>query len=195
MLASHSTRYLLPALLLVISGLAWAAVRYTSRLPRTDASGQGVRYMWLRLSGNDWLGVALVVASAASLALLTWLLHLAVSKIVSDGWWALAAGVAALVWLAGAAVAAVIAVFGFLSYAAGTDTLVQGPHGVRRIVTQGASGDSVDVYRPVTSQMYVIEPGTGNSLKLDPQQGRCTISEDQSSRPLLHCGNTAVALD
>ena len=184
----------LSALLLVFSGLAWAAVAYTSHLPRTDALGQGVLYLWLRLSGNDWLGVALLSASASSLALLTWLLRLAVGSIRSDGWWALAMATAALVWLVGAAVAAVIALLGFFTYAAGNEMLVHGPHGVRRVLTQGMLSDSVDVYRPVSSHLYVFESGVDNGLRLRLELGRCTISEDQPSRLVLHCGDTATTL-
>lgn len=191
---SRASRYLLPALLLVFSGLAWTAVAYTSHLPRTDALGGGILYMWWRLSGNDWLGVALMSASGSSLALLTWLLRFAVDKIVSAGWWALATGTASLVWLAGAAVASVIALLGFFTYGAGNETLVEGPHGVRRVLTQSFLSDSVDVYRPMSSHLYVFEPGTDNGLRHRLEEGRCTISEDQPPRLVLHCGDTATTL-
>jgi len=150
--------------------------------------------MWWRLSGNDWLGVALMSASVSSLALLTWLLRFAVDKIMSARCWALAMGTAALVWLAGAAVAAVIALLGFFTYAAGNETLVQGPHDVRRVLTQSFLSDSVDVYRPVRSHLYVYESGTDNGLRFRLEQGRCTISQDQQSRSVLHCGDTDTTL-
>ena len=191
---SRSARYLLPALSLVFSGVAWAAVAYTAHLPQSNALGQGSLYMWWRLSGNEWLGVALMSASASSLVLLTWLLRFAVDKILSARWWALAMGTAALVWLAGAAVGAVIALLGFFTYAAGNETLVQGPHGVRRVLSQSFLSDSVDVYRPVSSHLYVFESGTDNGLRYRLERGRCTISEDQLSRSVLHGGDTATTL-
>jgi hypothetical protein len=103
-------------------------------------------------------------------------------------------GTAALVWLGSAAVAAVIALLGVFTYAAGNDTLVQGPQGVRRVVTQGALSDSVSVYRPVSSHLYVFESGLDNGLRHRLGQGRCTISEDQASRSVLTCGDTVTTL-
>jgi len=148
--------------------------------------------MWSKLSESDWLGIVLVTGSVSTLALLTWLIRWAVSQIRNDGWRALAWGAAVLVWLAGAAVAAVVALLGFLTAAAGTEMLVEGPHGARRVVTQGMLTDSMNVYRPVSSHLYVFESGVDNGLRLRLEPGRCTISEEQPSESVLHCGDTAI---
>ena len=93
--------------------------------------------------------------------------------------------VAASVWLHVVAVTVPLGVLATI-YVGGSLTMVHGPGGVTRLVTQDEfDGDVVVVYRPVTRFTYLRESGDECGISLDPRRGPCSIDEPTHATTLI----------
>jgi hypothetical protein len=139
-----------PRVLVVMAALCvatWLGAALLSAVPRTDAEGRLVLFVWHRTSGW-WQGSLTMTASALTLVLAVWLPVVAVRRWVPPRWRALTASVGSVVVIA---VGGYLAVLSFLSLALvgaeGSQTLLTGAGGRRVLVTQdGFDGDVVAVY-------------------------------------------------
>ena len=178
--------------LAVLAVAVWGGVLALAGLPRTDAEGRGVLFVWQRTSGW-WQGVLTLVASTLTMVLAVWLPVVAVRRWVAAPWRALAASVGAVLVLV---VGGYLAVSSFvslaLSGAEGTQTLVTGADGRRVLVTRdGFDGDVVQVWQPADRVTWLRDPV---ATTIDPQAGPCRLTSTGEGTTLLVCGPTAQVL-
>lgn len=181
-----------PAVLLVLTAVAWAGAVALANLPTGDADGRALLYVWHRTSGW-WQGVLTLAASALTLVLAVWLPVAAVRRWVPARWRALTASVGAVLVLA---LGGWLAVLSFLSLlgsgAEGTQLLLTGADGRRVLVTRdGFDGDVVGVWQPVGRVTWVRDPGPVTAL--DPADGPCRL-ETRAATDVVVCGATVQPL-